>query len=496
MIKVSNLSFSYGGHIVFDDISFLVNDNQKVGLVGPNGAGKSTLLGLISQNQQSDLGRVQVIGSIASVPQEIKHDPALDNSSSIRTYLDPELEHYDFELEQLLKGLELSRLELAGSAKTLSGGQKTRLAITRALLAQPDILILDEPTNYLDAKGKKWVMDFISTYQKSIIIVSHDLSLLDHAIDKILFINAHTKKIEEYKGTYSQFLKLREEKTNLTKKQHKASAAHIQSMQEGLRMGTQSVKQRIQLQKRIEREKEKLPELPREATGLKNIRLPEPTRGGQIPISVNHISKSYGENIARPGGHKILDDVNFYLTRGEKIAIIGKNGAGKSTLIKIMVGLDTPDSGEVVRDANLKLGYYSQEHEVFDFAETVIKTIQNACHLNDGHIRSILGKFMFSEQKIYQTVGTLSGGEKTRLAIALLVLQDYNLLVLDEPTTYLDVLSQRIILEALKEYKGAMIIVSHTEEFIQELAPSRVLLLPENRIDHWHDEYLAKISEV
>ncbi|TSC90174.1 MAG: ABC transporter-like protein [Microgenomates group bacterium Gr01-1014_5] len=489
MISVQNLSFSYGGHIVFDDISLLVNDNQKVGLVGPNGAGKSTLLGLISQNQQTDIGRVQVVGSIASVPQEIKHDPALDNSSSIRAYLDPEHEHYDFEVTKFLKGLELSRLNLTDSAKLLSGGQKTRLAIIRALLAEPDILILDEPTNYLDTKGKKWVMDFISTYQKSIIIVSHDLSLLDHSIDKILFINAHTKKIEEYKGTYAQFLKLREEKINLTKKQHKASAAHIQSMQEGLRMGTQSVKQRIQLQKRIEREKEKLPELPREAAGLKNIRLPEPTRGGQIPLSVNHISKSYGDN-------KILDNVNFYLERGEKLALIGKNGAGKSTLVKILVGLESPDSGEVVRDVNLKLGYYSQEHEVFDFAETVIKTIQNACHLNDGHIRSILGKFMFSEQKIYQTVGTLSGGEKTRLAIALLVLQDYNLLVLDEPTTYLDVLSQRIILEALKEYKGAMIIVSHTEEFIKELAPSRVLLLPENRIDHWHDEYLAKVGEV
>ena len=489
MISVQNLSFSYGGHIVFDNISFLVNDNQKVGLVGPNGAGKSTLLELISQNQQTDIGRVQVVGSIASVPQEIKHDPVLENSSSVRTYLDPGHGHYDFEITKFLKGLELSRLNLTDSAKLLSGGQKTRLAIIRALLAKPDILILDEPTNYLDTKGKKWVMDFISTYQKSIIIVSHDLSLLDHSIDKILFINAHTKKIEEYKGTYAQFLKLREEKINLTKKQHKASAAHIQSMQEGLHMGTQSVKQRIQLQKRIEREKEKLPELPREAAGLKNIRLPEPTRGGQIPLSVNHISKSYGDN-------KILDNVNFYLERGEKLALIGKNGAGKSTLVKILVGLESPDSGEVVRDANLKLGYYSQEHEVFDLEETVIKTIQNACHLNDGHIRSILGKFMFSEQKIYQTVGTLSGGEKTRLAIALLVLQDYNLLVLDEPTTYLDVLSQRIILEALKEYKGAMIIVSHTEEFIKELAPSRVLLLPENRIDYWHDEYLAKVSEV
>lgn len=489
MISVQNLSFSHSSHLVFDDVSFVIGENQKVGIVGPNGAGKSTLLALISQNLHSDLGKVKVIGSIASVPQEIKHDPVLDANREIRAYLDPEYEHNDFELTKLLEGLELSRLDLAESPKSLSGGQKTRLAIARALLLEPDILILDEPTNYLDNEGKKWVMNFISTYPKAIIIVSHDMTLLDQAIDKILFINTHTKKIEEYKGTYSEFLKLREEKTAHAKRQHKASGAHIQSMEEGLRMGTQSVKQRIQLQKRIEREREKLPELPKEAAGLKNIRLPEPLRSGQIPISVNQISKSYGDN-------KILANVNFYLMRGEKIALIGKNGAGKSTLVKILVGLENPNSGEVVRDVNLKLGYYSQEHEVFDFDKTVFKTIQDACRLNDGHIRSILGKFMFSEQKIYQTVGTLSGGEKTRLAIALLVLQDYNLLVLDEPTTYLDVVSQRVILEALKQYKGAMVLVSHTEEFIKELAPSRVLLLPENRIDYWHDEYLAKVSEV
>ncbi len=489
MIQVKNLSFSYGGHVVFDDISFLVSANQKVGIVGPNGAGKSTLLSLISQNRHTDLGKVEISGTIASVAQEIKHDPDLEAAETVRIYLDPHHEHHDFELRQMLEGLEFANLDFEADPRKMSGGQKTRLAIARALLSKPDILFLDEPTNFLDTKGTEWVMNFISTYPKTIIMISHDLQLLDRHIDKILYIDTHSKKVEEYKGTYSQFLKLREEKLAQIKKQHTKGARHIQSMEEGLRMGTQSVKQRIQMQKRIERERENLPDLPPDAVGLKSIRLPEPTRSGQIPIHIKHISKSYGDN-------PILSDINFYLERGERFALIGQNGAGKSTLIKILVGLLEPDSGEVVRDSALKLGYYSQEHELFDLEKTLIDSFREISRMPDGYIRSILGKFMFSETKIYQSIGSLSGGEKTRLAIAMLVLQDYNLLILDEPTTYLDVTSQRVILEALKQYKGAMIVVSHTEEFIKELEPSRVLLLPENKIDFYHKDYLNRVSEV
>ncbi len=489
MITVKDLSFSYGGHIVFDAINLFIGRGQKVGIVGPNGAGKSTLLSLISQNRQTDIGSVQVLGAIASVPQEIKHDPILDACTTTREYIDPSLKHHDFELKKMMTGLELANLDLESDPKVLSGGQKTRLAIARALLLEPDILILDEPTNFLDTSGKRWIMNFLSTYPNTVIIISHDMALLDHSIDKILFIETQSKKIEEYKGNYTQFLKLREEKIALIKKQVKSASAHIQSMEAGLRMGTQSVKQRIQLQKRIEREKTNLPDLPTEAVGLRNIKLPEPTRSGQIPINIKHVYKAYGDK-------PILDDINFYLERGERMALIGQNGAGKSTLIKILVGLSKPDRGEVIRDSALKLGYYSQEHELFDLTKNVMETFREISKMPDGYIRSVLGKFMFPEQKTYQTIGSLSGGEKTRLAIALLVLQDYNLLILDEPTTYLDVTSQRVILEALKQYKGAMIVVSHTEAFISELEPSRVLLLPENKIDFWHKDYLKRVSEI
>lgn len=489
MISVKNLSFSYGGHLVFDDVSFVIGENQKVGIVGPNGAGKTTLLNLIAKKIHTDLGTIEVQGSVSWVPQEVKHDPTMDAAQSVRDYLDPKNKMLDFEIKETLNGLELPHLGLKSNPQIFSGGQKTRLAIARALLANPDILLLDEPTNFLDVAGKKWVVKFLGNFPHTVIVISHDLDLLDQHIDKVLFIDAQVKKVEEYKGNYSQFLKLREAKITHLKKQIKAGKQHIESMEEGLKMKTQSVKQRIQLQRRIEREKAKLPELPQNIKSLGNFSLPEPTRCGEIPIKASNISKYYADK-------KILEDLNFYLSRGERVAFIGPNGAGKSTLIKILVGLLQPDEGQVIRDERLKLGYYSQEYETFDLVKSVFTTVQETTHLSDGKTRSALGKFMFRDNKVFQSVRSLSGGEKTRLAIALLVLQDYNLLVLDEPTTYLDVLSQRIILEALKNYTGAMIIVSHTEEFIQELAPSRVLLLPENRIDFWHNEYLAKVSEV
>lgn len=489
MISVQNLSFSYGHHLVFDNISFIVGRGQKIAIVGSNGAGKSTLLSLITKKQDIDLGKVEVLGNIVSVPQEVKNDPILDKAKTVKNYIDPRRDYENFELQEILKGLELSHLDLNSSPQLLSGGQKTRLALARAVLSQSDILLLDEPTNFLDVEGKKWVMELLGRYPHTILIISHDLDLLDQYIDKVFYLNTHTKNIDEYKGNYSQFVKLKQEKETLVKKQIKAGKQHIESMEEGLRMKTQSVKQRIQLQRRIEREKTNLPELPPEVKSLGNFNLPEPSRSGEIPISVVNIGKSYGEK-------EILKNINFYLTRGERLALLGQNGAGKSTLIKILVGQTEDFSGAVIKDERLKLGYYSQEHETLDYSKTVFNMIQSTVHLNDGQTRSVLGKFMFRDKKVFQTVGSLSGGEKTRLAIALLVLQDYNLLILDEPTTYLDVVSQRVILEALKNYKGSMIIVSHTEEFIEELKPNKVLLLPENKMDTWREYYLGKVSEI
>ncbi len=486
MLSVQNLSFSYNSRLIFNNVTFSIQDGQKVGLIGPNGAGKSTLFKILCQQEIPHKGKVEVIGSMGIVPQEVKHDPIMESSETLRDYLDPEYTKHDYELFKMMSGVELGDLDLESSPMGLSGGQKTRLALARALLLEPDILLLDEPTNFLDPEGKKWVMSFLSDYPNTLILVSHDLGLLDKHIDKILFVDSVQARIEEYKGNYTQALAFRAEKEKLLKKQVHTESRNISRLEEAIKKV--GVKQRIVLQRRVVRMKDRLPDIPPEIRAIK-FKLPEPGIVGALPITAVNISKSYGDN-------QVLENVNLTIGRGEKVALIGPNGVGKSTLIKILMGLLEPDSGEVIKDSNLKIGYYSQEFETIDFSKTILETAKGEMNLSDVIVRPILGQFLFTSDKINQTVGTLSGGEKTKLSIALLLLHNYNLLILDEPTTYLDVMSQSIILQVLKEYKGAVLIVSHTEDFIRELRPNRVLLLPENRFDYWSEDFLERVSEI
>lgn len=486
MLSIRNLTFSHDHHIIFDDVSFSVSDGQKVGIIGPNGAGKSTLLKLLCKQEMPNAGKLEIIGSIGIVPQEVKNDPIMESSSTIREYLNPDHLKQEYEVQKMIRGVELANLSLEDSPGSLSGGQKTRLALARALLIEPDILLLDEPTNFLDVEGKKWVMDFLANYGKTLILISHDLELMDKHIDKILFVDSHLKKIEEYKGNYTEALSLREEKENLLRKQVHVEQRNINRLEESIKKV--GVRQRVILQRRVQRLKVSLPDLPPEIRSI-NFRLPDPARVGELPLKAINISKSFGDK-------QILDKVSLTITRGERVALIGPNGVGKSTLIKILMGKIEPDSGEILKDSDLKVGYYSQEFETLDFSKSLLDTAKGDANLSEGVVRPILARFLFPASRIGQTVGTLSGGEKTRLSIALLLLADYNLLILDEPTTYLDALSQRIILQVLKEYKGAILIVSHTEDFIKELNPSRALLLPENYFDYWSEDFHERISEV
>lgn len=486
MLSVHNLSFSHNAHQIFDDISFSIVDGQKVGLIGPNGAGKSTLLKILCKQEIPQAGKIEIIGTIGIVPQEVKHDPVMEAASTIREYLNPDHLKQDYELYKMITGVELSELDMEASPKSLSGGQKTRLALARALLAEPDILLLDEPTNFLDTEGKKWVMGFLSNYSKTLILISHDLELLDKHINKILFVDSRLHKVEEYKGNYTQALEQRAEREATFIKQIHVEQRNISRLEESAKgMG---VRQRINLQKRVHRLKEKLPDLPPEVRTIK-FKLPEPAVVGALPIKATNISKSYGEK-------EVLKGINLSIERGECVALIGPNGVGKSTLIKILMGILEPHTGEIFRESNLKVGYYSQEFENLDFDRNLLETAMNVSHQPESVARPLLASFLFPSSKVYQKIGTLSGGEKTRLSIALLLLQDYNLLILDEPTTYLDMMSQRIILQVLKEYQGALLIVSHTEEFIQELQPNRALILPENYFDIWSEDLLGKVSNI
>ncbi len=494
MILAKKLSYSYGPKVVFDDVSFTVPTGYKVGLVGPNGAGKSTLFGLITKKDHPDSGSLEISGSIGYVPQEVKNDPVLESSPTVKEYLNPALDKPEYELSKMLSGLELGHLDLNHSPKELSGGQKTKLALARALLSEPDLLLLDEPTNFMDVEGKKWVMEFLSTYPNTLLVISHDLELLDSAIDKVLEIDPYYKKISESKGNLTKYLSLKQERTAIQEKTLKKAVEKVERLAEGLRSlsgmkSKKGVRQRVIMQRRVERARDKLPELPETAKTMKRVHFPEPAPVGAIPLKLVNISKTYGER-------EILKELSFYIERGERMALIGHNGAGKSTLIKIIMELIPADSGEAIKDERVRVGYYSQEFETFDLNASVWETIKKSGEFSDSYIRSTLSGFLFDKDKLEQSVGTLSGGEKTRLSIALLLMQDFNLLILDEPTTYLDVTSQRIILEALKSYTGAILMVSHTEDFIRELKPRRAIFLPEQKVDFWSDYYLDKVSEL
>lgn len=455
-----------------------------VGLVGPNGAGKSTLFKLLLGEEHPTDGTLQIIGKVGHVPQEIKNDPELENAVDVQTYIDPEIKKEQYELMIMLHSLEVN-VELEEKPNKLSGGQRTKLALLKAIIAEPDILLLDEPTNFLDAEGKRWIMEFLSDYPHTLIVISHDINLLDAHIDKILAVNPLTKRIEEYKGNYSKYVQQKENNDEAIKKQFDNSQKEINRMKKSLitmaRMSSEKgARARANVQNRIERLQEGLPELPQEIRNIK-FTLPDPIRTSEVPISAKHISKSYGDTT-------VLTDISLSIHRGERIVLYGPNGAGKSTFIKILMNRLQPDFGEIERDPKLHIGYYSQEFETFDFSKTIYQTAEETSGLPESQIRPVLSKFNFLRHRVYQTIGTLSGGEKTRLAIALLMLQNYNLLILDEPTTYLDVQSQKVILEALKAYKGAMLFVSHTEDFVKGLTPSRVLSLPDNVVRHWIPE--------
>src|SRR5258706_5082634 len=486
MLKVHDLAFGYNSKPLYEKVNFVVGSGQKVGLVGPNGSGKSTLLSIITGRETSYTGDVEVIGKIVLVPQEIKYDSVMDESPSVRSYVDPENQFLDHEINKMFSGVELS-VNLEHDPKTLSGGQKPKLALARALLMQPDILHLDEPTNFMDKSGKNWVMRFLSEYEGIVIVISHDLELMSNSIDKVLAVTPYNFSIEEYKGTYRDYIRLKKQKEDNLRKELEIKSRHLKRTEERYNT-SRAVAAKSIIRRKMEKERENLPQMPPELKRI-SIRLPEPKRVGEIPIRAKSVSKSYGDL-------KVLKDITFTILRNERIALIGPNGVGKSTFIKTLMGMLTPDSGEIIKDSELSIGYYSQEFETFDFDKSVIDTFTERTEREEGFARAFLGRYMLSGDKVFQRVGSLSGGEKTRLAIAVLTGKDNNLLILDEPTTYLDVMSQRVILESLKEYKGTMIVVSHTPEFIKELMPIKAYLFPEEKMVFWDDSLLDKVEEL
>ncbi|MDQ2715053.1 MAG: ATP-binding cassette domain-containing protein [Chloroflexota bacterium] len=534
MLYVNHILLSYGPRLVLDDITFTLAAGEKAGLIGVNGAGKSSLLKIIAGLQESDGGTVLRPRSFGYLAQDIAHETTVAEGATVRDFiysstgLDAAIKTYeelshkiaepangdlamllthfeqaqnalehlgyydaDARAEQLIEGLSLPGVTLDRDMHTMSGGQKTKLALVRLLFQSPDLLLLDEPTNFLDVEAADWLMEFLERYSGSILIISHDLELLDHSINKILRLNEFTHKIEEYRGTYSSYLTQIGDALALmerTKKLQEREIVRLQKTSQKLRgYGATRVKQRIAVDKRIATLDASKPALPQDSRRI-NIDFPVRQVSGQIVLRADHLSKRYGTK-------EIFHDINFQIERGKRLVVIGLNGAGKTTLLRILLELIPLNAGTVTMGDRVRIGYYAQENEGLDYDNIVLNEALEVLPADRKRVRNVLGRFLFSGDRVMQRIGTLSGGEKTRLALAKMVLDGPNLLMLDEPTTHLDVLSRGLVGEALGNYKGTIIAVTHDVEFVRYLRPDTLLLMPEGRIvvyDTRYDDMLIR----
>lgn len=535
MLQVNHLFLSYGPRLILDDVSFTVAPGEKAGLIGVNGAGKSSLLKIVAGLLESDRGTVMRPRSFGYLSQDVAHETPVQSGSTVRDFifsstgLDVALQRYeglsqqvasttseetletllqhfaqaqdtleglgyydaDARCEEMIAGLNLSGLTLDRQVSTLSGGQKTKLALARLLFQSPDLLLLDEPTNFLDVEATLWLMEFLESYKGALLIISHDLDLLDKSINKILRLNEFTHKIEEYRGTYSNFLTVTGDALALlekTKQQQEREIVRLRQTSEKLRRyGATRVSQRIAIDKRIAQLETSKPQLPQNSRKIK-IDFPVRQTSGQIAVRAHKLSKSYGTR-------EIFRNISFQVERGQRLVIVGLNGAGKTTLLRTVLNLIPLNSGRVTVGDRVQIGYYAQENEGLDYENTVINEAENVLPEDVKRVRNVLGRFLFNGDRVFQRIGTLSGGEKTRLALAKMVLAGPNLLVLDEPTTHLDATSRNIIGEALGNYRGTIITVTHDIEFVRNLKPDTLLLMPEGRVllyDTKYDELLER----
>jgi ATPase subunit of ABC transporter with duplicated ATPase domains len=527
MLQVRDLDVEVGGRYTLTRASFSLHPGDKVGLVGRNGAGKTSMLKVIAGEAPPAHGVVLRPQGLGYLPQDppsrgagieetalshvlsgrgldvaahrldelhrrVAEDPSPRN---LKQYGDAEDRFRtdggyaaEAEVRRLANGLGLApdRLDLPITA--LSGGERRRAELARILFAGSDLLLLDEPTNHLDVDAKQWLMAFLRSFRGALLVISHDLALLDRAITRVLHLDEG--ELVEYRGTYSQYLVARkadeERRTKLAARQE-AEIRRLKSLADVMRRQTESRARTAKtLDTRVERmQAQKVDAVKAERT--LRVKLPEPPRAGRVVLEVEDLAKAFGPKV-------VFEDVTFDVGRGERLLVLGLNGAGKTTLLRSIVGELEPELGDVRLGHQVSMGYYAQEHEGITPGRTVIEHVREQSGLADQYLRGLLGMFGLRGDLVFQDAGTLSGGEKTKLALALLVTSSHNLLLLDEPTNNLDPPSRTAIGGALRDWKGAMVLVSHDIEFVAELAPDRVLLMPEAVVDHWSDDFLDLVE--
>ncbi|HET8617016.1 MAG TPA: ABC-F family ATP-binding cassette domain-containing protein [Actinomycetales bacterium] len=530
MITATDVELRAGARVLIERATFRVGDGDRVGLVGRNGAGKTTLTKVLAGEGQPASGSVTSSGDVGYLPQDprtgdlevLARDRILSArglDEVLRRMRETEgamasadddtreraMERYGrLEAEFTARGGYAAESEAASMAsslglpdrvleqplRTLSGGQRRRVELARILFSGARTLLLDEPTNHLDADSIVWLRDHLKTYSGGLIIISHDVNLLEVVVNRVFHLDANRAELDVYNVGWKAYLTQREtderrrrrERANAEKK-----AATLLSQADKMRAKATKAVAAQNMARRAERLLAGLEEQ-RVTDKVAKLRFPEPAPCGRTPLTANGLSRSYGSL-------EVFTDVDLAIDRGSKVVVLGLNGAGKTTLLRMLAGVDEPDTGAVEPGHGLKLGYYAQEHETLDTDRTVLENMRTAApDLGDTDVRKVLGSFLFSGDDAQKPVRVLSGGEKTRLALATLVVSSANVLLLDEPTNNLDPASRDEVLGALRTYRGAVVLVTHDEGAVQALEPERVLLLPDGDEDLWSDSYADLVS--
>ena len=532
MISVDNLAVEFSGHSLFSDVSFTINENDKIALMGKNGAGKSTIMKIIAGIQNPTRGNVRYPKEavIAYLPQHLlteddttvfaeaskafshvykMRDEMDDLNKQLETRTDYESEeymkliervsdlgesyyaledvNYDAEVEKALKGLGFRQDDFTRQTNTFSGGWRMRIELVKILLQKPDLILLDEPTNHIDIESVIWLEDFLLNKAKAVVVISHDKAFIDNITNRTIEVTMG--KIYDYKANYSHYLQLREDRRVHQIKAFQEQQKFIADNQAFIDRfkGTFSKTNQVSSRERMLEKLETI-EIDDVDTSALKLRFPKTQRSGDYPVTVKDISKSYNE-------HVVFKNASMSISRGEKVCFVGRNGEGKSTMIKAILG-EIDVQGECALGHNVQVGYFAQNQAaLLDETLTVFQTVDEVAQGDvRKQIKNILGRFMFKGDAIDKRVGLLSGGEKTRLAMVKLLLEPVNLLILDEPTNHLDLKSKDVLKEALLDFDGTLILVSHDRDFLQGLS-NKVFEFKEQRvIEHFEtiDDFLVR----
>jgi ATPase subunit of ABC transporter with duplicated ATPase domains len=394
------------------------------------------------------------------------------------------------EAAQIAASLGLPDRVLGQPLATLSGGQRRRVELARILFSGADILLLDEPTNHLDADSIGWLREFLRAHKGGLVVISHDSGLLETTVNKVFHLDANRAELDIYNVGWRTYLQQRETDERRRRRERanaERKAGALMAQADKMRAKATKATAAQNMARRADRLMAGL-EGERRSERVAKIRFPAPSPCGKTPLTATGLSKSYGSL-------EVFTDVDLAVDRGSRVVILGLNGAGKTTLLRILAGIDPPDTGQVEPGHGLKLGYYAQEHETLDIGRSVLANMRSAApHLSDTEARSVLGSFLFTGDDTDKPASVLSGGEKTRLALATLVVSAANVLLLDEPTNNLDPASRQEVLGAIRSYAGAIVLVTHDEGAVQALQPDRVLILPDGVEDLWSEGYVDLVA--